>query len=189
MRTIAREHVVRAFFLLIVLSALATPAAAQSLQVVGYSGYLGEWELTATVTETASSRIKEYSGPLTMKHIGLCTQDGPEEKIGEMRFRISTSPAAIECDIIGCWDRMHLQRTTVRLLYRHDELPRSTGGSAQAMVEIDSPSASPAEVSPRTKSVVGRQSKSGTSSLGGRTSECRHRSGRAVRWSSCAILL
>ena len=81
----------RAFFLLIVLSALATPAAAQSLQVIGYAGILGEWELTATVTKTASDYIKEYSGPLTMKHIGLCTQDGPEEKIGEMRFQISAS--------------------------------------------------------------------------------------------------
>ena len=35
----AREHVVRAFFLLIVLGALATPAHAQSLQVIGYAGY------------------------------------------------------------------------------------------------------------------------------------------------------
>src|SRR5690242_6076049 len=53
-----RELVVRAFFLPIVLSALATPAGAQSLQVVGYSGYLGEWELTATVTERISGRTK-----------------------------------------------------------------------------------------------------------------------------------
>jgi hypothetical protein len=90
---------VRAFFLPIVLSALATPAVAQSLQVVGYSGHLGEWELTATVTESASSRSKEYSGPLTMKHIGLCTQDGPEEKTGEMRFRLSTSPAALSATL------------------------------------------------------------------------------------------
>jgi hypothetical protein len=36
-------------FLPIMLGALATPAgAAQPLQVIGYSGYLGEWELTAT---------------------------------------------------------------------------------------------------------------------------------------------
>ena len=79
----------RALFLPIVLGALATPASAQSLQIVGYSGYLGEWELTATVTETASGHTKEYSGPLTMKHVGLCTQDGPEEKTGEMRLQIS----------------------------------------------------------------------------------------------------
>lgn len=95
----------------IVLGILAGPASAQSLQVVGYSGFLGEWELTATVTETASGQIiKEYSGPLTMKHVGLCTQDGPEEKIGEMRFRISAlssqlnatfSVAGVECTYSG----------------------------------------------------------------------------------------
>ena len=83
----AREQVVRAFFLPIVLGLLPTPAGAQSLQVIGYSGYLGEWELTATVTERISSRTKEYSGPLTMKHVGLCTQDGPEEKTERCVFR------------------------------------------------------------------------------------------------------
>ena len=83
----AREQVVKIFFLPIVLGLLPTPAGAQSLQVIGYSGYLGEWELTATVTERISSRTKEYSGPLTMRHIGLCTQDGPEEKTGGCVFR------------------------------------------------------------------------------------------------------
>jgi len=101
---------VRAFFLPIVLIAVASPASAQSLQVVGYSGYLGEWELTATLTETASGDIKEYSGPLTMKHVGVCTQDGPEEKTGEMRFQRSTwssrlnatlSVAGVECTYSG----------------------------------------------------------------------------------------
>ena len=100
----------RAFFLPIILSALATPAVAQSLQVIGYSGYLGEWELTATVTERISSRTKEYSGPLTMRHVGVCTQDGPEEKTGEMRFQISASSsqlnatfsvAGVECTYSG----------------------------------------------------------------------------------------
>jgi len=104
------EYIVRAFFLAIVLGVLATPASAQSLQVVGYSGYLGEWELIATVTETASGQIKEYSGPLTMKHVGVCTQDGPEEKTGEMRVRIMASSsrlnatlsvAGAECTYIG----------------------------------------------------------------------------------------
>ena len=94
----------------IVFCALAAPAGAQSLQVIGYSGYLGEWELTATVTETASGDIKQYFGPLTMKHVGLCTQDGPEEKTGEMRLQISAassrlnaklSVAGIECSYSG----------------------------------------------------------------------------------------
>ena len=100
----------RAFFLPIVLCALATPAGAQSLQVIGYSGYLGEWELTATVTENVSGHTKEYSGPLTMKHVGVCTQDGPEERTGEMRFQISASSsqlngtfsvAGVECTYSG----------------------------------------------------------------------------------------
>jgi len=90
---------VRAFFLPIVLSALATPAGAQSLQVTGYTGYLGEWELTATVTESVSGRTKEYSGPLTMKHVGLCTQDGPEEKTGEMRLQISASSSGLNAKL------------------------------------------------------------------------------------------
>jgi hypothetical protein len=97
------------FFLPIVLGILATPASAQPLQVTGYSGYLGEWELTATVTETASGAKKEYSGPLTMRHVGLCTQDGPEEKTGEMRLQISASSqlnatfsvAGVECTYSG----------------------------------------------------------------------------------------
>ena len=100
----------KAFLLPIVLGMFATPAGAQSLQVVGYSGYLGEWELTATVTERISSRTKEYSGPLTMRHVGLCTQDGPEEKTGEVRFQISSSSsqlnatfsvAGVECTYSG----------------------------------------------------------------------------------------
>ena len=61
------------------LGALATPAGAQSLQVLGYAGVLGEWELTATVTENAS-QPKEFSGPLTMTHVGLCTVDDPEKR-------------------------------------------------------------------------------------------------------------
>jgi hypothetical protein len=101
---------VRALFLLFVLGALATPARAQSLQVIGYAGVLGEWELTATVTEKASRRTKEFSGPLMMKHVGVCTQDGPEEKTGEMRFQISASSsrlnatlsiAGVECTYSG----------------------------------------------------------------------------------------
>jgi hypothetical protein len=90
---------VKACMLPIALGLLATAADAESLQVVGYSGYLGEWELTATVTENGSGRAKEYTGPLTMKHVGLCTQDGPEEKTGEMRFHISPSSSVLSATL------------------------------------------------------------------------------------------
>ena len=98
----------RALLLLIVLGALPTPAQAQSRQVIGYAGVLGEWELTATVTENSSRRSKEFSGPLTMKHTGVCTQDGPEEKTGELQFQLSSSRltatllvAGVACAYIG----------------------------------------------------------------------------------------
>jgi hypothetical protein len=99
----------QALLLPIMLAVLATPAgAAQPLQVIGYSGYLGEWELTATVTETAPGSSAEYLGPLTMKHVGICSQDGPEEKSGALRFQMSSSRlnatilvAGVECTYSG----------------------------------------------------------------------------------------
>jgi len=90
---------VRALLLLIGLGALATPAGAQSLEVLGYAGVLGEWELTATVRETAPARSKEFSGPSTMRHVGLCTQDGPEEKAGELRLHLSATPSRLHATL------------------------------------------------------------------------------------------
>jgi hypothetical protein len=83
-----------------VLGALAAPAQAKSLQLVGYAGVLGEWELTATVTDNARGWAEEFSGPLSMKHVGICTQDGPEEKTGEIRFRISALSSRLDATLL-----------------------------------------------------------------------------------------
>jgi len=103
---------VKPLLLLIALGALAAPARGEplrgeSLEVSGYAGVLGEWELAATVVpERASQRTREYVGSLTMKHVGWCTQEGPQEKTGEIRLQISTlssrlkakvSVAGVEC--------------------------------------------------------------------------------------------
>ena len=90
----------RAFCLAVMLGALAAPASALSLEVFGYAGVLGEWELTATVTENASRRTKDFSGPVTMTHVGLCTQDGPEKKAGEMRLQLSGSRSQLNATIL-----------------------------------------------------------------------------------------
>lgn len=90
----------RAFCLAVMLGAAAAPANAQSREVFGYAGMLGEWELTATVTENASRRTKELSGPVTMTHVGLCTQDGPEKKSGEINLQISGSPSRLNAKIL-----------------------------------------------------------------------------------------
>ena len=69
-------------------------------QVFGYAGVLGEWELTATVTEKPPGGPKEFSGPVSMKHVGICTQDGPEEKTGEIRFQISALSSQLDATLL-----------------------------------------------------------------------------------------
>jgi hypothetical protein len=81
------------------LSVLVTSANADPLQIIGYSGYLGEWELTAAVTPDGSSADNRYSGALQMKHVGLCTQDGPEEKSGKIRIRMPPSSSQLEATL------------------------------------------------------------------------------------------
>jgi hypothetical protein len=83
---------------------LRFPGNPRSLDITGYTGRLGEWEVTAAVVRTGEA--DELSGPMTMKHVGLCIQDGPQEKKGEMRLRLSTfTPqvvAALVVDGVEC---------------------------------------------------------------------------------------
>ena len=60
-----------------------------ALELLGQAGVLGEWELTGNLTEGGSGPLKEFSGPLKMKHVGICTQDGPEERVGEIRLQLA----------------------------------------------------------------------------------------------------
>jgi hypothetical protein len=95
----------------VVAGSLATTANAESVEMTGYAGVLGEWELTASLTATASDQAKEFVGPLKMRHVGYCTQSGPEEKGGEIRVRLSGPAAArltatlvvngVECSFSG----------------------------------------------------------------------------------------
>jgi hypothetical protein len=65
---------------------------AQSFNVKGTSGYLSEWELSGQIAATPD---RSLAGLVMMKHTGLCSQDGPLEKIAEFRARIvGTRPSA-----------------------------------------------------------------------------------------------
>jgi hypothetical protein len=85
---------------LFVLGTLPALAQAEPRQILGYAGVLGEWEVTATVTAKPLRWAKEFSGPLSMKHIGICTQDGPEEKTGEIRFQISALSSRLDATLL-----------------------------------------------------------------------------------------
>jgi len=85
------------------LCALATAAGAQSRQVFGYAGVLGEWELSATVARSAAPAGDEFFGPVTMTHVGICTQDGPRQKTGHIRLRLSSQlHAVLSLDGVAC---------------------------------------------------------------------------------------
>jgi hypothetical protein len=91
---------VRTAILIAVVGALAVPATARSVEVHGKTGYLGEYELSGTLSEQISNGKKEYSGPLTSKHVGLCTHDGPQETTGQIRFRVAGSPARATATLV-----------------------------------------------------------------------------------------
>ena len=91
-------QMMRALLALAALGAIAAPCIGHSREVIGYAGQLGEWELTASVTENAVT--KEFSGPLTMRHVGICTQDGPEEKAGAIRLQVSEVSARMSASLL-----------------------------------------------------------------------------------------
>jgi hypothetical protein len=86
---------------MIVLGVLATSATAEPRQVIGYAGVLGEWELTGSVTENVARRAGEFAGPVTLTHVGICTQDGPEQKSGEIRLQMSASRLSATLSLAG----------------------------------------------------------------------------------------
>lgn len=74
---------------LLLLATLMQPAQAGSAWVSGKVGFLSEWELSAEVNENATTGRKDFSGPLTIKHIGLCAVGRTVEMSGEIRYRIT----------------------------------------------------------------------------------------------------
>jgi hypothetical protein len=80
--------------------ALAAPSHAQTQAVVGQAGILGEWEVSATVTQKTDGGGRRWSGPLSMKHIGFCSTDGPEVKTGELRLQVSDPPGEATATLV-----------------------------------------------------------------------------------------
>jgi hypothetical protein len=91
-----RRRQVRRLLVLIVLGLSADPARSGSLRVEGTAGYLSKWQLSGDVTEERTTAgAKEFFGPLTWKHVGLCSPNGPEEKRGEIRIQLLRSGASL----------------------------------------------------------------------------------------------
>ncbi len=76
----------RSFAANVVLVVLAASASADDLRVEGAAGFLSEWRLGGRIEETAVAARRRLSGSLTMEHVGLCTHDGPNEKVASIRI-------------------------------------------------------------------------------------------------------
>ena len=59
--------------------AIAGAASGHPLSISGVAGFLSEWQLSGNLTETGTAG--EFTTNLDMKHVGLCSQNGPEEKV------------------------------------------------------------------------------------------------------------
>ncbi|MET0528618.1 MAG: hypothetical protein ABW003_09780 [Microvirga sp.] len=90
-----RLHRLGAVLPALALIGLCGVARADALELVGYVGVLGEWEITASITPTGPPGRNEYGGPLKMRHVGYCTQDGPEERTGEIRVSLAGAAGAL----------------------------------------------------------------------------------------------
>jgi hypothetical protein len=71
-----------------------------AMELLGQAGVLGEWELTGNLTEGGSGPSKEFSGPLKMKHVGSCTPNGPEEKVGEISLQLASRSESLTAKLM-----------------------------------------------------------------------------------------
>ena len=86
-----RRHLAPVLVLAALFGVAACPAQARTLRIDGTSGYLSEWEVKAEVSSVPSGGREEFSGPLTLRHVGLCNSNGVEQKAGQIKFHISKS--------------------------------------------------------------------------------------------------
>ena len=79
---------------------MAPSTQAQTLQIRGVAGYLGEYALSADVSpQSVDSEPGELSGPLTVRHVGLCTHAGPNEMAGRLKLRFLASAREVEASL------------------------------------------------------------------------------------------
>jgi hypothetical protein len=71
-----------------------------AMELLGQAGVLGEWELTGNLTEGGSGPSSEFSGALKMKHVGICTQDGPEERAGEISLQLAGRSESLTAKLV-----------------------------------------------------------------------------------------
>lgn len=81
----------RTIVAVIMMFGVAPTAWAQSYSFSGQIGYLHEWEMTGNLAKTVTLQGADYSGTMTLRHVGLCSANGVEKKQGRMRLKVSSA--------------------------------------------------------------------------------------------------
>ena len=92
----------RALLLAAFVSALAfsTDAQAQSAQIGGKFGYLGEYELSADVVAQQIDGKTDFTGSMTVKHVGLCTHSGPDQSDGRIVVQLNNRTSRVAVTLL-----------------------------------------------------------------------------------------
>ena len=93
-----RAGTIRAIVAVILTFAAAPAVWAQSYSVSGQIGYLHEWEMIGKVAKAVTRSGADYSGTMTLRHVGLCSINGVEQK--EARIQLKASSARLEGTLI-----------------------------------------------------------------------------------------
>jgi hypothetical protein len=81
------DNIMRTFAFALLIAVISGLADAQSLQIMGKFGYLDEYELSAEVAKTFNE--KQFSGRMTIRHVGVCTHNGANQMEGQISLEFS----------------------------------------------------------------------------------------------------
>jgi hypothetical protein len=86
-----------------ILSLVGLCGAAPARELAGRFGYLGEWDVVATLSEEKTGRASaaELSGTLRMKHNAVCGPGETPEKSGHIRMSVRGNRYSAQMTLAG----------------------------------------------------------------------------------------
>ncbi|HEY5797970.1 MAG TPA: hypothetical protein VIU82_23435 [Bosea sp. (in: a-proteobacteria)] len=78
-------------------------SVAESRELAGRFGYLGEWDVTAVLSEEKAGRASatEFAGSLLMKHNAVCGPGETPEKSGRIRMSVRGNRYSAQMTLAG----------------------------------------------------------------------------------------
>ena len=91
-----------------ILIGTVSAALAQSYSAKGQVGYLQEWEMKGSLAKTATHFSTSYTGSVMLRHVGLCSINGVEEKSGTLEVKVSSWTSHVEGTLALPDDECHI---------------------------------------------------------------------------------